>query len=110
MLDGQNRATYNATRFAHPSKLARQGTAMKRIWLRVFRECAFGKQRRPLPRSRGIRLSVEPLEDRTLPATLSILGGVLTYSETSGINHDLTVTYRVGAPGTYVIMDNENFT
>src|SRR4051794_34206338 len=64
-----------------------------------------------LRRSRRRRfLELEPLEDRALPSTLAITNGVLTYGETSGVNHNLSVAYLASSPGRYVITDSENFT
>jgi hypothetical protein len=56
------------------------------------------------------RLLVEGLEDRTLPSTIALVGNVLTYSESSGIDHNITVSFTSGAPGTYTFTDNEDFT
>lgn len=62
------------------------------------------------------KLSLEPLEDRTLPSVLSLVGGTLRYTETSGSNHSITVSFRPdvipvqGRTGVYTITDNENFT
>ncbi len=65
-----------------------------------------GTRRSALPR----KLNLEPLEDRTLPSVLALVGGTLRYAETSGSSHNITVSYRAGTPGTYTITDNENFT
>src|SRR5579883_3580045 len=61
-------------------------------------------------RKRRRLLDLELLEDRTLPSTLSLVNGTLTYAETSGIAHSLSVAYLAGSPGRYFITDNENFT
>ncbi len=80
-------------------------------WVRLTLLSWSAKRRRP-PRKpfRRVLLDLAPLEDRTLPATLSIVGNTLTYIESSGINHILTISHSTGSPGTYIIVDSENFT
>jgi Ca2+-binding RTX toxin-like protein len=56
---------------------------------------------RPAKKSRP-RLAVEGLEDRTVPATLQILDGLLTYTAGAGVANNLSVSF---ANGNYTFTD-----
>lgn len=86
---------------------------MFREWRRRWFGAADARQcwsplRRCLPRRSPLRL--ELLEDRTLPATLDVTGGVLTYTAAAGATNNLTVSLATGAYTFFDPGDNINLT
>jgi hypothetical protein len=52
-----------------------------------------GRKARPTAKAPRRRLEVEGLEDRTVPATIGVAGGVLTYTAFTNVANNLTISH-----------------
>ena len=79
---------------------------MKWFPKRLFSKTSTIRRSRPAQQPR-LRLAIESLEGRTVPSTLQITNGLLTYTAGAGVSNRVTVAVTGNA---YTITDSEKIT